>query len=168
MCWMSLSEPEDVYNVALSMRTKDDEEISAVRWEDDRETLAQNLANSFGDYHNVYSFGEGDECIAIFCYVPQRIGVWSLGMFATDSFQKVGKFLTKRIIRDIIPALVRANAHRVEVQSICGYDEVHNWIRFLGLKEEVMLKSYGKNGEDFKQFSWTKNDPVKWSDEKCV
>lgn len=169
MCWMRLAEPQDVFGVALKMREKDYEEISSLRWEDNRQSLAESLSNAFSEYQNVYSIGKGEECIAIFCYVPLRKGVWSLGMFATDNFQKVGKFLTKRIIRDIIPALLRANAHRVEVQSISGYEEVHNWIKFFGFKEEAKMQSFGKNGEDFVQFSWVKGqDDLKWGNDKCV
>ena len=79
-------------------------------------------------------------------------------MFATDSFQNVGSFLTKRIIRDIIPALDNGGAHRVECQSIVGYDQVHAWLEFLGLREECLLKGFGKNGEDFKTFSWVRDE----------
>ena len=101
------------------------------------------------------------------CYLPQRKGVWSLGLFATDDFLKVGAFLTKRIIRDIIPSLDQANAHRVEAHSIDGYEEVHNWLRFLGLDEETTIHGMGRNGEDFKVFSYVRsmeevNQNVHW------
>ena len=66
------------------------------------------------------------------------------GAFATDDFGKVGAFLTKRIIRDIIPSLDSANAHRVEAHSIDRYEEVHDWLRFLGLDEETTIHGMGK------------------------
>ena len=96
--------------------------------------------------------------------ISARPGVWNLGMFATDNFQSIGVYLTKRIIRDIIPALDRAKAHRVEAYSIDGYDEVHEWLRFLGLEEECTLAGYGKNREDFKVFSYVRNpdESVRW------
>ena len=162
MCWIRLSEPSEVHDVALRMRQRDYDEISCLRWSDTREELANDLIHAFADFQNIYTIGRDDENIAIIAYVPLRKGVWSLGMFATDNFQKVGKFLTKRIIRDIIPSLSAAKAHRIEAQSISGYDEVHKWLKFLGLKEEAKLNGFGKNGEDFVQFSWVRSGGMEW------
>lgn len=162
------AEPKDVYHVAANMRERDYEEISCLTFAQDREELANYLAASYSSCENVYACGTTkDGPIAILSYIPTRPGVWSLGLFATDSFQKVGKFLTKRIIRDIIPALDKANAHRVEAQSIEGYDEVHRWLEFLGLKEENTLPGFGRNGETFKTFSFVRSDSqapgtIKW------
>ncbi len=130
--------------------------------------MAESLALRYSQEENVYSVGtDEDGPIAIICYLPQRKGVWSLGLFATDDFLKVGAFLTKRIIRDIIPSLDQANAHRVEAHSIDGYEEVHNWLRFLGLDEETTIHGMGRNGEDFKVFSYVRtmeeaNQSVNW------
>ena len=152
------AQPEEVYDVAINMRERDFEEIDALRWSEGREELAQGLCNDLGSFQNVFVCGDDEGPIVVVCYVPLRKGVWSLGLFATDRFQKVGAFLTKRIIRDIIPSLNRANAHRVECQSICGYDEIHKWLKFLGLKEENVVRGLGKNGEDFKTFSWVREE----------
>ena len=152
------AQPEDIRHVAANMRDKDYEEISCLSWAESREELAEFLVNAYEGCQNVYVVGtDEDGPIAIVVYMPMRKGVWSLGMFATDKFKKVGLFLTKRIIRDIIPALDNANAHRVEAQSIDGYDEVHAWLRFLGLREECTLSGLGRNGEDFKVFSFVRS-----------
>lgn len=149
--------PQEVYEVAINMRDKDYEELSALMWTEGREELAESMAQRCDALANIYAVGsDEDGVVAVISYMPHRPGVWGLGLFATDKFQKVGRFLTKRIIRDIIPALDGAGAHRVEAQSICGYEEVHDWLRFLGLKEECTLHALGKNGEDFKVFSFTR------------
>jgi len=158
MNYFRQAEPEEVYNVALNMRERDFEEIDALRWSEGREELAQGLCNELGNFQNVFVCGDDDGPVAIVCYIPLRRGVWSLGLFATDSFQNIGSFLTKRIIREIIPALDHGGAHRVECQSIVGYDQVHAWLEFLGLREECLLKGFGKNGEDFKTFSWVRDE----------
>ena len=161
--YLKRAEPEEIFEVARNMRERDFEEISALRYANDRDELAYSLANTLADFETVYTVGYTDP-IAIVTYIPVRPGVWSLGMFATDKFKTIGLYLTKRIIRDIIPALDRANAHRVEAYSIEGYDEVHKWLQFLGLKEECTLSKYGKRGEDFKVFSYVRADDesVKW------
>ena len=159
------AEPEDVFHVAANMRHRDFEEISALRYTEDKKDLAYNIANNLAEFETVYCVEkEPNNPIAIISYIPVRPGVWTLGMFATDKFKTIGPFLTKQIIRAIIPALDRARAHRVEAYSIEGYDEVHRWLKFLGLKEECTLKKYGKNGEDFKVFSYVRlsDTNVKW------
>ena len=86
-------------------------------------------------------------------------------MFATDDFQKIGAQLTRLIIKRIIGAIEQTGAHRVECQSIEGYEEVHNWLEFLGLKKESLIKGFGRNGENFITFAYVKEsvEPVKWT-----
>lgn len=149
---------DEVSYVALNMRSRDYDEIVCLGWCENREELAESLVLGYSQEDNVYCVGtDEDGPIAIICYLPQRKGVWSLGLFATEHFEKVGAFLTKRIIRDIIPSLDGANAHRVEAHSIDGYEEVHDWLRFLGLHEETTIHGMGRNGEDFKVFSYVRN-----------
>ena len=161
--YLRSAEPEEIFYVAENMRERDFDEISALRWLDDRKDLAYALTNAISDFETVYTVGDTDP-VAIVSYIPVRPGVWNLGMFATDSFNSIGLYLTKRIIRDIIPSLERVKAHRVEAYSIEGYDEVHKWLTFLGLREECTLSKYGKNKQDFKVFSWVRStdDSVKW------
>lgn len=165
--FMRHAEPQDIFTVAQKMRDKDFNEISSLLYVDDRDELAFNLSNKISNFETVYVVGD-TEPVAIVSYIPVRPGVWSLGMFATDKFKSVGLYLTKRIIRDIIPALDRAKAHRIEAFSIEGYDEVHDWLEFLGLEEECTLSSYGKNGEDFKVFSWVRSekDSLVWQNRR--
>ena len=155
-----------IYNVALNMRQKDYEEIVALSFCESRKELADQLSRSWAGHKTTIVCGTKEHgAIAAFTYIPMRKGVWSLGLFATNNFQKIHLSLTKLIINSIIPILDKAKAHRVEAQSIDGYEAVHNWLKFLGLNEESVLKSYGRNGEDFINFAWVrgKNDHnVNW------
>ena len=154
--YLRKANPLEIYAVAYDMRPRDFEEISCVTWFDNRDDLARDLMLRYSAHENVYCFGD-DVPIGIISYIPVRPGVWSLGMFATDKFQKVSSFLTKRVIRDIIPALDNANAHRVEAQSLAGYDEVHKWLDFIGLKKEGELKGFGSRGQDFVTFAYVRS-----------
>ena len=156
---------QDVHYVAMNMRSRDYDEISCVTWAEDRKQLASVLTNGLNDHENVYCFYKKDP-IAILSYIPIRPGVWNLGMFATDKIKKVGGFLTKTVIRDIIPALDNAKAHRVECQSIEGYDQVHKWLEFIGLRKEKIIPKYGRNKENFYTFAYVREDQkvgsLKW------
>lgn len=153
--------PEEIYEVAMNMRQRDYDEILCVTWADEREELAEYLMFALKDHENVYAFGDSDDAVGIVSYLPLRPGVWHLGLFATDNFQKVGSFLTRCVIRDIIPALDRGNAHRVEAQSIEGYDQVHRWLEFIGLKKESDLPGFGRNGENFVNFTYVRKPGAK-------
>ena len=148
--------PDEIRSVALEMRQRDYEEILCVTWSEGREELAEYLVHCLSDHENVYSFGD-TEAVGVVSYIPLRPGVWSLGLFATDKFQKVSTFLTKRVIRDIIPALDNAKAHRVEAQSIDGYKQVHRWLEFIGLKKENVIPGFGRNGETFINFAYVRS-----------
>lgn len=155
-----------IYNVALNMRQRDYEEIAALCFCENRKELADQLARSWADHKTTIVCGTKElGGIAALTYIPMRKGVWNLGLFATNNFQKIHLSLTKLVINSIIPVLDNANAHRVEAQSIVGYKTVHDWLKFLGLKEESILKGYGKNKEDFINFAWVRgenSENVKW------
>lgn len=155
----------DIFDVAMRMRERDYEEIVCTTYAKDRYELADILARSWSQSPATYVFGTEElGRIACLTLTAERPGVWNLGLFATDKLESIGKSLTKHVIRDIIPLLDKAEAHRVEAQSIVGYEEVHNWLQFFGLRKESVLKKYGRNGEDFVNFAWTRegNGKAKW------
>lgn len=156
----------DIYSVAKNMRERDYEEIECVTFAENREELAGLLAETWSKIETTIACGtEEDGPIAILTYTPMRPGVWSMGMFATDKFGKIGTQLTRLIIKRIIKAIDSTGAHRVEVQSIEGYEPVHKWLEFLGLKKEGLIRGFGKNRENFYTFAYVKDeaDSVKWS-----
>ena len=131
------------------------EEIVCTTFQNNREELAVFLAETWEPHETTICCGtEDDGPIAILTYVPLRPNVWSFGMFATDKFQKIGTQLTRLIIKRIIKAIEGTGAHRVECQSIEGYEEVHQWLEFLGLKKESRIAGFGRNGENFITFAY--------------
>lgn len=157
---------DDIYEVAIKMRDRDLVELLAVTDCENRVELAMFLSEMWNEtYFNTYVFKKGDEKICCLTYTPLRRGVWSFGLFATNSFNKIYISLTKFILKVLIPKFNDINAHRVECQSIVNYDYVHDWLEFIGLKRESTLKGYGKNGEDFYNFAYVRKQGetnLKW------
>lgn len=157
-----------IYDIALNMRERDFEECSALSFCENRHELADEIARSWSKSETTIVCGTKEiGGIAAFTYMPLRKGVWNMGLVATNDFNKIHLSLTKLIIKSIIPTLDNAGAHRVEAQSIAGYSSVHNWLKFLGLEEESIIKGYGRNGEDFVNFAYvrppqSKPGTVKW------
>ena len=60
---------EDIYYVAMNMRSRDYDEIVCVSWAENRTQLAKFLVNGLSEHDNVYCF-YADEPIAIVSYIP--------------------------------------------------------------------------------------------------
>lgn len=163
---------ETIYQVAANMRERDYEEIVSMTACDSREALALYLAERHKDHGRSFVFGLDDGVpIAVLSLAEQWPGVWSMGLFATDSFQQIGLSLTKLIVRGIIPALDEEKAHRVECVSIEGYTQVHRWLEALGLDREGVLRNYGRDGQDYVIFAWRRPHgakTVRWKDRRVV
>lgn len=141
-----------LYSIIENMREADRREIFATRWSDDPHDLVR-------DAMACYEFGWiaylDDRPVAAIGGVPIHPGVWSVWMFATDEFPKIKFSLTRFALRQMKPVLQDV-AHRVECRSIEGHEDAQNWLAFLGMKRESSIPKYGRNGELFHLYAWTK------------
>lgn len=160
MRFVAQATPEMVHFVSKNMRPRDLEELLAICFEKDADQLADGLAGMYGNRPLSFCFGYDNEPICILSAICLRPNVWSVGMWATPDFPKIGKYLTYFAIKYFFPALQQAGAHRVECKSIVGYSEIHGWLRFIGFAEGEIEKMYGKNGEDFITFYWYEGMPI--------
>jgi hypothetical protein len=144
--------PELVLPVAQNMREWDRREIFATRFDNDPAALAAN-ALQLGPI--AWVSGLGDTPIAAFGCAQMWPGMFSMWLFATDDFGRIGISMTKLIVRSIVPMLFEAGAHRLEARSMEGHDDAQRWLEVIGAKREGgPLKSFGRNGEDFHTYTW--------------
>lgn len=143
--------PGAVFKVALNMREWDKREIYANRFDDDPMAVARQAIQMGGDVGWVAGL---EEPIAAFgCYLMWP-GVWSMWLFATDDFQRIGLSVTKLVKRQILPMLWQAGAHRLEARSMDGHLDAQSWLEVIGARREATLKGYGRAGENFHVFTW--------------
>jgi len=148
------STKETAYFVAKNMRERDFEEVAAVNYLTDREELATCLAERYGDFPMSFTIGRDGVPIATLSAINVHPGLWSVGMWATEDFPKIGKFMTRFISNEFFGAMRAAGMHRVECKSIVGYDSVHKWLLHAGFRQGATEEKYGAQGQDFITFEW--------------
>lgn len=150
--------PDAVRAVAFKMRERDFAEFSAVSYAETRFELAEVLTARYGDSPDVHVGFEGLDPICVGGSVMARPNVITLLFFATDRFPEIALPATRYIKKQLLPRLIEAGVHRIEAVSMAGHDDAHEWLKTLGLKQETgPMHGYGKNGEAFIQFAWSKH-----------
>lgn len=144
---------EGVYHVCRNMRQADREEIFATRWRDDPDDVARDSLAAPGFKWMAVRDGVPEAVVGV---RPMWPGVWCAWAYGTPQFQQVSRHLTRHIQRVIMPALVLARAHRLEAHSIVTHVEAHQWLEYLGAARERTIREFGKGGEDFIVFAWTR------------
>lgn len=143
----------EISHVCSNMRDASAEEMFACRPHDSPSNLADELYDRGGlKWVGYYK----DEPAAMIGAMPLYPGVWGLFGFGTDNWQKIWRPMTVFARKTMMPAVKSSGAHRAHCASPVGHDETHKWLRFLGAEQEAVLRGYGKNGEDFALFAWTK------------
>lgn len=149
--------PEGVHHVVERMRAKDREEIYATQWSDDGYAVANHILRVC-DFGFVLHADDGEPVVCCGA-VPMWPGVWSVWMFATDRFNEIALSTTKFAKRVFFPALEETGWHRLECRSLDSHAVAHAWLESLGAYKESETTRYGKLGERFFVYCWTK-EPV--------
>lgn len=144
-----------VWDIAYRMREIDYQEISATSFAKDRRELADNMSVGASRVPSMYVC-MGDDPIAVVGWSMVRPGVGLVGMFATDDFRKIATGVNKFITHELMQDINKCNLHRLECFSLGIHTEAHSWLEWLGLSKEAELESYGRNGEKFVSFAWTR------------
>ena len=143
--------PKLVRHVARNLREWDRFEIFATRSDDDPDALAA-AACATGPI--AWVAGLDTTPIAAFGCAPMWSGVWSMWLFATDEFGRIGISVTRLVVRSIIPMMVQAGAHRLEARSMEGHTNAQAWLEVIGASREGTLRGYGRDGQDFHVYTW--------------
>jgi hypothetical protein len=146
--------PEGVQHVVHNMRAKDKAEIYATQWTDDPWAFGNSVLR-MGDFGYVLHADDGEPVVA--CGgVPLWNGVWSIWMFATDRFDEISLSTHRFAKKVFFPSLDYAGWHRLECRSLAAHDVAHRWLELLGATRECEVSNYGKAGEAFYLYCWTK------------
>lgn len=144
--------PDGVNHVVSKMRQRDREEIFATRWVEDSWEFTNSVLRT-GDFGFVLHADDGEPVVCCGA-LPMWPGVWSVWMFATDRFPEIALSTTRFARQVFFPSL--DGYHRLECHSLDKHTVAHRWLESLGAYKESEAKNYGKNGETFFVYCWTK------------
>jgi len=151
---MILATHPNVLHVSERMRASDAREIYATSWADDPADLAARVMMAPGFTWTAH--GDDGEPIAVIGSAPLWPNMWQAYAFATDRWPEVYREVTKHALRYMIPGLENSGVHRAQCASIEGHDDAHRWLEFLGASRTSTLDGYGKGGERFFIYSWSR------------
>jgi RimJ/RimL family protein N-acetyltransferase len=146
-------------HIVQNLRPRDDEEIFALRWNDNRDEFVRDYLPLMGATCVIWERdGVPVSCQGIVCIRPR---VWEVFGFGTACWPSVILSMTRYATRAIMPSLLRVGFHRAECRALAVHEDSRRWIEFLGAHEEGVLKGYGRGGEDFVSYVWRRDDVLK-------
>lgn len=151
------AEPDevDVRFVAENLRARDKEEIFATQWMDSPEELIRNTLNAGGFRWGVYIDGTP---IAMIGATPRWPRVWNAWAYGTRDWKHGALTITKHVKNFMVPALIGAGALRVDACALDTHTDARKWLTRLGAKPGKPLANYGKNGQTFIAYTWSRQD----------
>ena len=146
--------PDGVHHVVQRMRDRDLDEVLATQWSDDKEAFANSVLR-VGHFGFVLHHDDGEPIVCCGA-IPMWPDVWSVWMFATDRFDEIALSTTRFAKRHFFTGLDAAGWHRLECRSLDRHTVAHRWLESLGAYKESEVNNYGKRGERFFVYCWTK------------
>lgn len=140
----------DLVAIGQAMRDSDRREIFATRFDEDVESLVDDLLAS--DPVGAVITATDHEPVAALGAIEMWPGYWSLWMFATDRWAQVAHETTRFAHQILRPALLRMGLRRGECRSALEHVTAHRWLSFLGGEVEAIYPAFGKGGETFVGF----------------
>lgn len=141
----------DLTYIASNMRPDDRREVECQleRWDVDMIALSALQGPAY-----VVELDGNPE--AAFGAAQQRAGLWQAWSWGSRRMHRCVPAITKFFYAVLGPHVAAQGAWRVEARPIADNELACRWLARMGAQERCLLPGYGKNGEDFKLFDWTR------------
>lgn len=143
----------DMLAVASNLRERDRQEIFATRYGSNPADLARDVVLTGGFRWGAYL--DGRPVAGIGAY-PRWPNVWSVWAFGTDEWPRAAIALTRHVKKVMLPALLKAGAHRADCYALKEHGDARRWLEYLGAVPVNILDNWGRSGETFVCYSWTR------------
>lgn len=139
--------------ITSNLRQRDRDELFATNYGEDPELLARHAVAGGAFRWAAYLDGEPVAAIGAF---PRWPGVWTVWAYGTDDWPSVVVSVTRHVRRFMLPAIVNSGAHRADALALAEHSDARRWLISLGAKEEHTLDGWGKKGQTFVSYVWTR------------
>jgi hypothetical protein len=143
----------DMLYIAENLRERDREELFATRYGENPADLARDAVATGAFRWAAYLDGEPVAAIGAF---PRWPRVWTAWAYGTDKWPKVVLTLTKHARRFMFPAILNSGAIRMDALALSTHTDARAWLGVLGALPEKHLDKWGKNGQTFVSYVWTR------------
>lgn len=143
-------------HIAMNLRARDHEEIYATRYGEDPAEVARDVVHTGAFRWGAYLDGVPVAAIGAF---PRWPNVWTCWAFGTGDWAKVALTLTRHATTFMMPAMQRSGAIRIDALALEAHTDARAWLAFLGGRPEKVLDNWGKNGQSFVSYVWTRKQP---------
>jgi len=99
----------------------------------------------------------GDLPVAAFGTSPITVACYSVWMLGTKHARRVVPAITRELTGGHALDLLDRGVQSLEARSIVGHDEAHRWMIRCGAVRVDPAYPFGKNGELFYTFRWTRD-----------
>lgn len=139
--------------LAHNMRERDRVEVFNAINHDSPDMLAREClwVTAYGKTGVAFS---GGRPVGVVGVVPLRGGVWEAWAFGTNEWSRGARDLTRFAVKQLKPFVLKHGGHRVQAKSRYDHHDAHRWLRWLGAKEEGLLRGFGRDRSDYIMFAW--------------
>lgn len=145
----------DLSYVAAHMRPADRAEVAS---QIDEWSATQVAAMSLRDFAYVVELNGNPE--AAFGCAQVRKGYWIAWSWMTDRGLRCVPTMIRFITEQLQPAVYEAGALRVEARALASHRQARRFLERIGGHFRCFLPYYGKNGEAFVLYDWTRETYV--------
>jgi hypothetical protein len=148
--------PDPLQHVLMHLRPLDRKELFATRPHDSTTLAADEIMRYCAPFGTLF-WHEGEPVTAI-GFFPMWPGVVSVWAFGSHRWDYVVRAMTRHVINEMVPELLRRGVHRAECRSLSEREDSQRWLIALGAQIEGRLREFGRSREDFTLYAWSDRD----------
>ena len=83
--------------------------------------------------------------------------LWTAWSWGSKRINRCAPIITRFVRQSMVPDLIKKGAWRVEARALKGHHTARNWLKRMGATERCELPAFGRSGEDFVLYDWTRS-----------
>ena len=147
---------DPLQHVIVHVRPLDRKELFATRPHDSPSLATEEILRYCAPFGTLF-WHEGEPVSAL-GFFPMWPGVTSVWAFGSPRWPFVVGAMTRHVIYELVPELLRRGVHRAECRSLSERQDSKRWLLALGARPECTLKEFGRQREDFTLYAWSDRD----------